>query len=342
MTLEPRGGTKFYFSGVANLVALAALAAGLGLFSNGTAAHSAAKPPAATAKKAAVRTAAGPQVGQQTFASAAEASGALVVALKADDPQALLKILGPNAKDIIASGDDAADKSEREQIVQKYEQMHRLVTEPDGTTTLYIGAENWPTPIPLVHKAKDWYFDTSAGKQEILYRRIGRNELAIIQVCLELVDAQKEYYSLPHDGDSGQHYAEKVFSDPEKHNGLYWKAVSGEPDSPIGPSVASAAEEVFAGNASQEPQPFEGYYFRLLKAQGAHAPGGARSFVEGGKLTSGFAFVAYPAKYRSSGVMTFLVNQDGIVYEKDLGARTAALAKALTRYERDATWRKAD
>jgi hypothetical protein len=342
MTLE-RGSAKNFFSGcMSSLAASAALVVGLSLSSNVASAQSSAQNPLPAVRKAAVRTVVGPQAGQQTFASAAEASAALIAALKSDDLQALLKVLGQNARDIIASGDDAADKTERGQIVQKYEQMHRLVVEPDGTTTLYIGAENWPTPIPLMHKASQWYFDTAAGKQEILYRRIGRNELAIIQVCLELVDAQKEYYSLPHDGDSGQHYAGKIFSDPDKHNGLYWKAVSGEPESPVGPSIAAAALEDSAGNAGEGAQPFEGYYFRVLKAQGAHAPLGARSFAEGGQMANGFAFVAYPAKYRSTGVMTFIVNQDGIVYEKDLGPRASEIGKAMTRYERDARWRKAD
>jgi Protein of unknown function (DUF2950) len=342
MTLERRGAGKFIFGGMTELAALAALAAVIGLFTTIASAQSSTQNPSAAVKKTAVRSTAGPQTGQQTFPSAAEGSAALIAALKSDDLQQLLKVLGQNAREIIASGDDAADKTERRQIVQKYEEMHRLVLEPDGTTTLYIGAENWPTPIPLMHKANQWYFDTAAGKQEILYRRIGRNELAIIQVCREVVDAEKEYYSLPHDGDSGQHYAGKFFSDPAKHNGLYWKPVSGEAESPIGPSIAGAAQEDVAGSAVQETQPFEGYYFRMLKAQGAHAPGGARSFAEGGKMTSGFAFVAYPAKYRSTGVMTFIVNQDGIVYEKDLGLRTEEIAKNMSSYGRDASWRKAD
>jgi hypothetical protein len=272
--------------------------------------------------------AAAQQPGQRTFSSAMEASRSLIEALKADDQPALLNILGPDAKSIISSGDAAEDKIERADLVQKYQQMHRLVNEPDGKTTLYIGAENWPAPIPLVQKDGAWYFDTSAGKQEILYRRIGKNELAVIQLCHELVDAQKEYYAKPHDGDSGKHYAEKLYSDPNKHNGLYWKPVSGEGESPIGPLVASAAAEGDA-NAGRKPQPFMGYYFRILTG---NASGDAQ----------GFAFLAYPAEYRSSGVKTFIVNQDGIVYEKDLGRRTAEIAKTTTQYNRDATWHKAN
>ncbi len=279
--------------------------------------------------------------GQQSFSSASEAAQTLVEAVKKNDQAALLKVLGPDAKDLISSGDDAEDKNDRSQFLHKYRQMHRLVTEPDGTTTLYIGAENWPTPIPLVHKGDAWYFDTAAGKQEILYRRIGKNELAAIQTCHELVDAEKEYYAQPHDGEQNQ-YAQKLYSDPGKHNGLYWQASSGQPASPIGPLVASAAREGYGSASDQEHQPFQGYYFRVLTEQGGKARSRAQSFIVDGKMTRGFAFVAYPADYRSSGVMTFVVNQDGIVYEKDLGPRTAEVAKALTRYDRDASWRKAD
>lgn len=278
------------------------------------------------------------QPGQKTFSSAAEASSALVAAVQANDQSALLTILGADAKDILSSGDDVEDKNDRDEFVQRYQQMHRLVTEPDGTTTLYIGAGNWPTPIPIVHKDNAWYFDTPAGKQEILYRRVGRNELAAIQVCHELVDAEKEYYAQPHDGEPAQQYAQKFSSDPDKHDGLYWKPVSGEAESHVGPLLASAAPEA----AAPEQKPFHGYYFRILTGQGSKAPGGARSYIVNGKMTRGFAFLAYPAEYRSSGVMTFIVDQDGIVYQKDLGPRTAEIAKALTRYDRDATWRKAD
>ncbi len=278
------------------------------------------------------------QAGQKTFSSAAAASRALVAAVKSEDQAALIGILGPDAKDIVSSGDSVEDKTNREEFVQKYEQMHRLVNEPDGKTTLYIGAENWPTPIPLEHKGNSWYFDTRAGKQEVLYRRVGRNELAVIQTCSELVDAQKEYYGQPHDGDSGNQYAQKLFSDPGKHNGLYWEASAGESESPIGPLVAAAAAAGYP--ADQKAEPFHGYYFRVLT--GKKGPGGANSYIVDGKMTKGFAFLAYPAEYRSSGVMTFIVDQDGIVYEKDLGRRTAEIAKTLTRYDRDATWRKAD
>jgi hypothetical protein len=279
--------------------------------------------------------AAAQQSGQKMFSSAMEASKALVAALKADDQATLLKILGPSAKDIVSSGDAAEDKNNRADFVQKYEQMHRLVVEPDGTTTLYIGAENWPTPIPLARKGNSWYFDTAAGKQEILYRRIGRNELATIEVCHQLVGAQNEYHGQAHDGDSGV-YAQKLVSDPGKHNGLYWEASAGEGESPIGPLVAEAS----LGSAAEKHEPFNGYYFRILKQE--KGPDGEQSFISEGKMTKGFAFLAYPAVYRSTGVMTFIVDNDGAVYEKDLGKRTAEMGESLAAYSHDATWHKAE
>ena len=327
---------KKYLAGLQSVAAVATLAA-LGLFSN-LAAGQSAPPKSAGAPESTHRKSDALQSGLQTFPSAQQAVAVLVVAIKKDDQPELLKILGPNATGIISSGDAAEDKNDRDQFVQKYRQMHRLITEPDGTTTLYIGAENWPTPIPLMHKGDSWYFDTAAGEQEILYRRIGKNELAAIQVCRELVDAQKEYYAQAHDGDKNQ-YAQKLYSDPGKHNGLYWQESSGDAASPIGPLVAAAAGEGYGKAADQAHQPFEGYHFQILKGEGH---GSGHSYVVDGKMTGGFAFVAYPAEYRSSGVMTFVVNQDGIVYEKDLGPRTAEIAKTLNRYDRDASWRKAD
>jgi hypothetical protein len=335
--------TGHYFGGFGGVIACAAVTICFGLVAGVAQGQAAAQQSPAGAGPAMMRkTSAKAPVAHQTFPSAMAASQALVAALQGDDQQALMKVLGPGGKDIISSGDETEDKNNRADFVMKYQEMHRLVTEPDGTTTLYIGAENWPSPIPLMHTAGGWYFDTAAGKKEILYRRIGKNELNAIQVCRELVDAEKEYNAKAHDGDSTNQYAQKFFSDPDKHNGLYWMAASGDEQSPIGPLVASAEAEGYARDANRETQPFMGYYFRVLKAQGANAPGGARSYLVDGKMTRGFAFVVYPADYRSSGVMTFIVSQDGIVYEKDLGVKTAELAKAMTKYDRDATWRKAD
>jgi hypothetical protein len=338
-----RNSTGNYFRGFGGVIACAAATICFGLVGSAAYGQAAAQQSAAGSGSTMMRkTSAKAPVAHQTFPTAMAASQALVAALQSDDQQALMKVLGPEGKEIISSGDETADKNDRADFVMKYQEMHRLVTEPDGTTTLYIGAENWPTPIPLMHAAGGWYFDTAAGKKEILYRRIGSNELNAIQVCRELVDAQKEYNAKAHDGDSTNQYAQKFFSDPDKHNGLYWTVASGEEQSPIGPLVASAEAEGYSHDANHQAQPFMGYYFRVLKAQGANAAGGAKSYLVDGKMTRGFAFVVYPAEYRSSGVMTFIVNQDGIVYEKDLGPRTAEIAKALTAYNRDATWRKAD
>jgi hypothetical protein len=275
------------------------------------------------------------QQGQKTFSSPEDASNALVTAAQGNDEEAMLEILGPDGKQIVSSGDEAEDAHNRANFVKKYQEMHRLMKEPDGTVTLYIGAENWPTPIPIVHKGNLWYFNTAAGKKEILYRRIGRNELSAIRVCQELVAAEKEYHSTHNE------YAQKIYSDEGQHNGLYWKATHGEGESPIGPLVAAAVEG-YAKNQAGAPTPYRGYYYRLLTSQGKNGPGGAKSYIENGKMTAGFAFVAYPAEYRSSGVMTFIVNEDGVVYQKDLGKRTDALAKALTEYNPNSTWRKAE
>lgn len=271
--------------------------------------------------------------GQKTFASAEEASTALVTATKNNDEKAMIAILGPDEKQIVSSGDESEDAASRATFVQKYEEMHRLVKEPDGTTTLYIGAENWPTPIPLMNKGSVWYFDAERAKREILLRRIGRNELSTIRVCQELAAAQKEYF--------GKHneYAQKSESDSGQQDGLYWKEADGQPKSPVGPLVAAALVESAKG-AVGEPAPFRGYFYRMLTQQGKDAPGGAKAYVSNGKMTDGFAFVAYPAEYRSSGVMTFLVSQDGAVYEKDLGKKTEALAKGMKEFNPDASWKK--
>ncbi len=276
------------------------------------------------------------QPGQKTFSSPEDASNALVTAVQSNDQSAMLDILGPGGEQIVSSGDETEDSHSRADFVQKYREMHRLVREPDGTTTLYIGAKNWPTPIPLVNKSNSWYFDTEAGEKEILYRRIGRNEISTVRVCRELVTAEKEY--------SAQHteYAQKIFSDEGQHNGLYWKAADGEPQSPIGPLVASAVAEGYAKRQDGAPTPYRGYYYRILTRQRKNGPGGARNYIVNGKMTEGFAFVAYPAEYGSSGVMTFIVNEDGVVYQKDLGKRTAVLAKAMKEYKPDSTWQRAE
>jgi hypothetical protein len=274
------------------------------------------------------------QQGQKTFSSADEACHALIGALKGGDDKALLQILGPDGKEIISSGDPAEDAANRANFVSKFQQMHRMVVEPNGTTTMYIGAENWPAPIPLINKNGAWYFDTPAGKKEILYRRVGRNEMAAIRVCEELVAAQKEYFSK-----QDNQYAQKFVSDEGKHDGLYWQVSGSDSESPIGPLVANAGSP--GGPTTTNAAPFHGYYFRIVTRQGKHAAGGASEYVVGGKMTAGFAFVAYPAEYRNSGVMTFIVAQDGVVYQKDLGAHTEFAAKTMKAYDPDSGWKKA-
>jgi Protein of unknown function (DUF2950) len=279
--------------------------------------------------------------GQSTFSSAAEASRALFRAAQAGDERALLKIFGPDGKEIVSSGEAVEDKNGIERFVKKYQEMNRLVEEPDGTIRLYIGAENWPMPIPLVNKSGAWYFDTEAGREEILFRRIGRNEIAVIRVLQELVDAQKEYYSEPRDNAFKQ-YAQKFVSDQDKHNGLYWKTSNGETESPIGPLVAYASSEGYPKDPNFGPGPFQGYYYGLLTRQGKNASGGAKNYIVNGNMTRGFAFLAYPAEYGASGIMSFIVDQDGIVYQKDLGPNTVELAKTLREYNPDKTWVKVE
>jgi Protein of unknown function (DUF2950) len=273
--------------------------------------------------------------GQRTYASPDEASQALFNAAQKNDEKALLDVLGKDGKNVVQSGDPKEDEAARMNFVEKFQVMHRLVEEPDATTTLYIGAENWPMPIPLVNRAGKWYFDTSAARQEIMFRRIGKNELSAIRVCEELVAAQKEYFS------KNNQYAAKFVSDDGKQNGLYWPAGGPQGQSPIGPLVANAGS-LSGLTMDSGAEPFRGYYFRLLDRQGKKATGGSMNYAADGKMTKGFAFVAYPAVYRDSGVMTFVVAQDGVVYEKDLGKQTVEKAKGLKAYDPDPTWKKSE
>ncbi len=279
---------------------------------------------------------------EKTFASPGDAALALYNAAKSNDQQALNAIFGSNAGRILHTGDDVADKNMQANFVRRYEQMHRVVVEPDQSVTLYVGAENWPMPIPIVKNSNGaWYFDTETGMKEILYRRVGTNENDAIDVLHALVDAQRDYASTTRDGDKTKHYAMKFISDEGKQNGLYWKTGDNDPPSPVGPLLVSAAGEGYAMKQGQQ-SPFHGYYYRILTKQGAAAKGGARDYMVNGQLTRGFAFVAYPAEHRNSGVMTFIVNQDGVVYEKDLGPDTEKLAAAMSEYNPDKTWSPAE
>lgn len=276
------------------------------------------------------------EAGQKTFTSLPDASKALYDAVKSGDKTAMLAVLGASSAPILSSSDPVQDQKNADFFTQHYEQMNRWGKETNGDETLFLGADNWPFPVPLKKAANgQWYYDSKAGVEEVLFRRIGNNELAAIRVCKALADAQDEYFDQLHDGDTVHQYAQKFISDEGKQNGLYWKTAEGEPQSPIGPAFQSAAAEGY----SKKADPFHGYFFRLLTAQGAAAPGGAKSYIVDGKMTKGFAFVAYPAEYRNSGVMTFVVNLNGAIYEKDLGPKTADLAKAMTAINPDTTWR---
>jgi hypothetical protein len=274
---------------------------------------------------------------QKEFPSPAAASIALFNAVQGNDERAMRDILGPQAGSIVSSGDDTEDANDRATFIRRYQEMHRLVREPDGSTMLYIGARNWPMPIPLVTSGQSWRFDTEAGKQEILYRRVGGNEIATIRICQALVAAQKEYYAMQH-----RRYAAQFFSDAGQHNGLYWQVVAGEPKSPVGPLVAAADASGNARSSNAVPSAYHGYLYRILTRQGGNARGGAKDYLRNGKMTAGFAFIAYPVEYGSSGVMTFMVGADGVVHEKDLGQNTAVLAKAMVAYNPDSSWRHSE
>src|ERR1700722_1612756 len=279
--------------------------------------------------------------GQQVFPSAAAAAKALVGAARIDDMAALSSILGGDAKEVLSSGDPVADNSARDNFVAKYDQMERLAYDDRGRVILYLGADNWPFPIPLVKSGDGWVFDTEAGKKELLYRRVGRNELYTIDVLADLAEEQQEYASETRDSGRVQQFAQKIQSEPGKHDGLYWSVSSGEEESPIGPLIADATAEGYKTGAAS-PIPFHGYYYTILSRQGKNAPGGAKDYLVDGKMTKGFAFLAYPATYGASGVMTFMINQDGVIVQKDLGTNTAKVANGMNEYNPDESWDEVD
>lgn len=279
-------------------------------------------------------------VKQRTFASPEEAVKALVEALKSKDAKALEAIFGPGSKDLVSSGDPVADSAEYERTVNHLEQKTRL-EQSAGKVILHAGNEEWPFAIPIVKKDALWRFDLKQGREEILARRIGRNELSAIQFCLAYVDAQREYALKDRDTDGLLEYAQKFRSDTGKKNGLYWDVKAGEAQSPLGPLAAVAQKQGYS-TKREKPEPYLGYYYRILKAQGKEAPGGAYDYVVKGKMIGGFALVAYPAKYASSGVMSFIVNQDGVVYEKDLGRNTEKSVQAMKLFNPDSSWKKVE
>lgn len=296
--------------------------------------------PPATATPAAAKPAATPA---KRFASAEEATEALVTALRANDAKTLIGILGSEGRTLIASGDAVADRQLREKFLQAYDAGNRLI--PYGTrTVLRVGADDWPFPIPIVadKSGERWYFDPRQGREEIISRRIGRNELYTIQTCLAYVDAQREYYSEDRNADGILEYAQLFASTPGKRDGLFWPTEGNEPLSPLGTLVARARAEGYRRDASGAPTPLHGYLYRILTAQGPDAPDGAYDYITRGHMLFGFALVASPAQYGVSGVMTFLVNHDGVVYQKDLGPGTAGVVKAMKTFSPDRTWSKAE
>lgn len=276
---------------------------------------------------------------QKRFSSPEEAVKSLAAAVRANDIKEMLAILGPGSRELISSGDDVADRAGREKFLNAYDQMNTLQQESADKMVLSIGADNWPLPIPIVKKGTTWVFDIREGKQEILNRRIGRNELHIMDVLHAYVDAQHEYATKDCRGDGKVEFAQRLISTEGKRDGLYWEAKEGEEESPLGPLVARAAKE---GYANADLSPFHGYYFNILKGQGKHVDGGAYNYVVKGKMILGFALVAYPAEYGNSGVMTFILNQEGIIYQKDLGKDTKRRAEAMKIFDPDKSWTKVE
>jgi DUF2950 family protein len=281
------------------------------------------------------------QAKQKTFETPEAAVEALVQALRDNSEKDLLALLGPGSSALISSGDEVEDREQSAKFIRHYDEKNRLENIGDRKIILHVGNDDWPFPIPIVKTGKNWHFDTKLGKEEILSRRIGRNELAAIQTCLAIVDAEREYATMDREGDGLLKYAQKFWSDKGKMDGLYWESAPGEKPSPMGPLVAKAQSEGYQ-KEKKKPAPYNGYFFRMLTAQGKDAHGGAYSYLVKGKMVGGFALVAYPASYGVSGVKTFIVNHEGVVYEKDLGPKTAETAKSMKAFNPDKTWEKSE
>jgi hypothetical protein len=281
---------------------------------------------------------------QQIFSNADDAVAALLKAEQAGDQKALRGVFGPGSDQLVSSGDKVADAAARQRFLDSYAAGHSLTPQDDGSIVLTIGANAWPLPIPLVKADNGWRFDAASGAREIVDRRIGRNELLTIRTLLASVEAEKDYFDRVQRGTGTGAYAEKFFSTPGNEDGLYWETEEGEAPSPLAPLIEQARDEGYPGAASAKgkPEPYHGYLFKVLKAQGPNAPGGAKTYVSGGKMTGGFAFLAWPAVYDSGGVTTFIVDQDGIVFQKDLGPATAKIAPGITRFDPDISWIRVD
>jgi hypothetical protein len=278
--------------------------------------------------------------GQALYDSAEQAGEALVAAVDSGETAALLRVLGEEAQPVVESGDDVEDANNRAAFLTMYAATHRWESETPDTATLIVGEEDWPFPFPLVKEDRGWRFDTSNGIEEILDRRIGENELAAIQASLAYVDAQREYYWSNPDGLSLLHYARYFASTDDRKNGLYWDAAEGEAQSPLGELFAAARAEGYLIDGAVRPAPYYGYHFRILLGQGEHAAGGAYDYLVDDQLVGGFALIAYPAERGSTGVMTFIVNHDGVVFSKDLGPDTTKLATEMTLFDPDSTWKR--
>ena len=292
----------------------------------------------ATAAEPSAKAAAHTSAAQKSFESPEAAADALVAAAKAHDVKAMLVILGPSAKPLVDSGDAVADQEGFDNFVAGYDAAHALSKDSDAKAILETGADQFPFPIPIVKDAAGWRFDTAAGQEEVINRRIGRNELSAIQASLAYVDAQQEYYRRNPDGAALRHYAPRFVSSPNKRDGLYWPTAEDEPESPLGPRFAEAHAEGYRKGQAGKAYPFHGYVFHILDGQGPHAPGGAYSYIAKDHMIGGFGLVAYPATYDVSGVMTFIVNQEGAVYQKDLGPKTVAEAAAIKLFDPDESW----
>ena len=277
---------------------------------------------------------------QLTFKPPEEAFAALIAAARADDTKKLIAVLGPEGESFVVTDDPVADKAALQRFVTAYDESNHIDMKDKNTAVLTVGKEEWPLPIPAVKKGKTWFLDSAEGKEVIIDRRIGRDELSAMAVCRAYVDAQREYAAKDRNNDGYIEYAQKFLSDPGTHDGLYWPIKEGEEESPLGPAVVEAQAAGYSvDNQHEGPVPYYGYYYRILKSQGPHAPGGAYDYVVNGHMIGGFAMVAFPADYGITGIMTFIVNHDGVVYQKDLGARTDEIASKMTHFDPDPSWK---